>query len=195
MSFNEKSFEQFTKSYLDRISQHLEHVKEWDLKKLLIEALKLKGTDNKIIFLGNGGSALNASHYAMGFSYISKEWDEPIQSISLPGDFSHLSSLSNDYSFEDALLKQTQVFLKDNDIVVYLSASGNSKNLIKSAEFAKSKSIKSFAFLGGDGGALKDLVDTAYCVPTDVKEKPGMTEDIHMIAGHILTQFLESKDD
>lgn len=183
-------FNDFLSKYLDYYVQILNQMKLIDFQPILELILECHKNQKKIIILGNGGSAANATHISTGLSFITRNWKEPIRSLSLSSDSILMSSLANDFSFDEIFSRQLMVHLQPGDLVIALSVSGRSKNVIKAAEFAKSKGNTIIALTGSDGGELIKLTDKFVHIKTP-ETMFGITEDSHMVFGHALTYYLE----
>jgi D-sedoheptulose 7-phosphate isomerase len=181
----------FKKSYLSLFSKTLEQLNNYDLEPIIQEFLDCRDRGGKIIFLGNGGSHANAQHFAMGVGYITKQWSRPIKTCVLGSSSSLVTSLANDYSFEEIFKLELNVIMNKEDLVVGLSVSGNSKNVISALAFAKDQNIRTFAFLGSNGGLLKNNHNHLLVSTEDLQL--GVTEDIHMILGHLICYYIEYK--
>ena len=143
---------------------------------------------NKLLICGNGGSAADAQHIAAEFvnRFLIKR--DPLPAISLTTDTSVLTSISNDYSFDQVFSKQIRAIGKNGDILLAISTSGNSENLIQAAEVANKMGIYTSAFLGKDGGRLKDLVDLPIIVRSDSVPR---IQEAHIMAAHIICQLVD----
>ena len=131
----------------------------------MITALKNGGT---VYWLGNGGSASDAQHMAAELVGRFKKERRALPSLSLSTDTSLLTALSNDYDFSIIFARQLEAFCKPSDIVIALSTSGNSENILKGIEMAKSKGAFTIAFTGETGGKLKAKVDECFLIPSKV---------------------------
>lgn len=156
-----------------------------DIASLFIESLRKKG---KIIFMGNGGSAADAQHLAAEFVGRFKNNRIPLAALSLATNVSSLTAIGNDYGFDELFSRQVQALANAQDIVVGISTSGQSENVLRAIAAAKQLNIKTVGFLGRDGGALKEMVDIAFLVPTT--DTPRVQE-IHILAGHIICEIVE----
>lgn len=185
-----KDFTGFVASYLEIYSQALRQLKDVNLQ-VLVDAIQVAYENDKMIFvMGNGGSAANATHISTGLSYITRSWDKPIRSMSLSCDPILLTSLGNDFSFEEIFYRQLQVHMRPGDLVLALSVSGESKNVLRAVEFARSKGNPTIALVGSDGGKLMKAADCSFHIRTP-EAMFGLTEDVHMVLGHALTYYLE----
>lgn len=172
-------------SLLTEVMEKLEFEKIHTLAVALCNAWK----ENRQVFIcGNGGSAANAMHLANDLFYgITKNFGKGIRAHALPANQSLLTCLANDISYEEIFSRQIETLGKSDDILITLSGSGNSVNIIKAIEVAKNKGMKTFALLGYSGGKCLQLVD----VPIHFKvEDMQIAEDLQLIVGHMITQWL-----
>ena len=143
---------------------------------------------NKVLFCGNGGSAADAQHLAAEFSgrfYI----DRPaLPAEALHCNTSYLTAVANDYSYDMIYARLLQGIGNKGDVLIGLSTSGNSKNIIKAFEVAKHKEMITIGFTGTTGGAMKDISDLLINVPSS--DTPRIQE-CHMLIGHIICQLVE----
>jgi D-sedoheptulose 7-phosphate isomerase len=153
--------------------------------------LNLARLQSKHIFIcGNGGSSSTADHMAVDLSLNLGFLDPKMKVSSLSTNASSLTATGNDIDFDSIFSRQLEVFSEPGDLVIFISASGNSKNLIKASGFAKTKGLKQIGIVGFDGGKLLNLVDTAIHVKTPIGSY-GVTEDIHLMLNHILVEILK----
>lgn len=177
------------------INQYLSDIKvilrELPVKKItqvveLIEKARLSG--NNIFVFGNGGSAATASHFASDLSKGAICNGKPrIKAISLTDNVALLCAWANDTNYENIFSEQLENLVKRGDIVIGISGSGNSRNVINAIELAKVRGAITVGFIGFDGGRLKNIVDFDVTVSCDVMEQ---VEDIHLIFEHIITTCL-----
>lgn len=144
--------------------------------------------NGKSIFCGNGGSAADAQHLAAEFvgKYLLERKSLP--SLALTTNTSNLTAIGNDYGFEMVFARQLEGWLNDNDILIGISTSGNSVNIIEAVKYARKRKVRTIGFLGGDGGELKKLVDLPIVV--SAKETPRIQE-CHIAIGHIICDLVE----
>tara|TARA_B100000989_G_scaffold298934_1_gene291184 strand:- start:2813 stop:3400 length:588 start_codon:yes stop_codon:yes gene_type:complete len=173
-----------THSSLTEISQNISIV-----VNIIIKKLKKGG---KLLFCGNGGSAADAQHLAAEFliRLRPKINRSPLPAISLAQDTSTLTACGNDYSFEDIFLRPFQALGKKNDILICISTSGNSKNILKVLRDAKQKKIFSVGFLGNGGGKAKKLCDEALVVNSKITAR---IQECHIFMGHFILESVERK--
>lgn len=148
-----------------------------------------KKNNQKIFIAGNGGSAATAIHYTCDFSKgATKNWGENFErykAICLSSEIGYITAISNDSQYSEIFKQQLINLGSKNDIAVFLSASGNSPNIIRAAEFAKKElGMVVIGITGFKGGKLKEIADYSAHVGYDFYE---VSEDIHSIFGHFLT--------
>lgn len=161
----------------------------WEKVLCLAETLRTAWQERQHVFLcGNGGSAANAMHMANDFLYgISKTDGRGLRVVALPSNPSVLTCLANDVSYTDIFSQQLAVLAQPGDILIALSCSGNSPNIIKAIQKSKEMRLKTFAILGYSGGKCLKLVDAAIHFPVDDMQ---IAEDCQQIVGHMLTSWL-----
>lgn len=147
---------------------------------------------NKILACGNGGSAADSQHFAAEFlNRLEMERGE-LAAMSLTTDTSTLTSIANDYSYEEIFSKQVRALGKPNDILFAITTSGNSKNVLKAIEVAHTKNIKIVAMSGRDGGKLNGLLkldDIHICVPHD---RTLRIQEVHILVIHCLCDAVDN---
>jgi D-sedoheptulose 7-phosphate isomerase len=143
-----------------------------------------------IYLAGNGGSAATASHWANDLGKATRiAGVAPVRVVSLGDHLSWLTALANDEGYERVFAGQLENLVRPGDVLVVLSASGNSPNLVEAVRTAQARGATTVALLGFDGGVLKDLVDHYVWVPSP-KGAYGPVEDIHLVVCHVLTTCL-----
>jgi D-sedoheptulose 7-phosphate isomerase len=144
----------------------------------------------KILFCGNGGSAADAQHMAAEFivrlrPHINRT---PIPALTLAQDTSTLTACGNDYSFEDIFFRPFKAFARKNDVLICISTSGNSKNILKVLKEARKKKIHSVCFLGKGGGKAKKFTNTSLIVPSN---NTARIQECHIFLGHFILEKVE----
>lgn len=152
----------------------------------MIEALD---NGNKIIFCGNGGSAADAQHLAADLMGRYKRERKSLPSISLTVDTSALTAIANDYGYEKVFSRQLEGIGRKGDVLVAISTSGHSVNVIDAVKVAQKMKIKTIAFTGNSGGKLSSLVDIALKVPSDITNN---IQEMHTACGHIICGIVEA---
>lgn len=143
---------------------------------------------HKAIFCGNGGSAADAQHLAAEFvgRYLLDR--RPLPALALHTDTSSLTAIGNDYSYDEVFSRQAAAHLQPGDVLVCLTTSGNSRNVIKAAEVARERGNCVLGLTGGTGGALAPLCDHVLIVPA---RQTYVIQEVSMIAGHLLCDLME----
>lgn len=177
-------------SYKNEIETALNNLNYEIINTVINEIISIRNNRKTIYLLGNGGSAATANHMATDLMFGSKIKNPSLKAISLVGNSSILTATGNDVGFEQIFLRQLEQLINHGDLVILISASGNSPNIIKVAEFTSSQNIKTIGFTGFDGGKLLKMTDISVHVPTS-KGKYGIVEDIHSIIGHMITEKLK----
>ena len=144
----------------------------------------------KVILFGNGGSATDASHIAAEFVNRFLMERPPLPAIALNTDPAVLTSISNDYSYDQVFSKQLSALGHEGDVVIGISTSGNSGNVIKAIEVAKKNGMKTVILTGGTGGKLANMADYTFIVPT--KHTPRIQET-HITLGHTICQMVDEE--
>jgi D-sedoheptulose 7-phosphate isomerase len=154
---------------------------------ILVEAFRSGG---KLLLCGNGGSAADCQHIAAEFVIrLSPDITRPaLPAIALTTDTSNLTAGSNDIGFENVFARSVEGLGNAGDVLLAISTSGNSLNIIRAAEKAKAKGMKIIGFLGGNGGRLRPLADTALIIPSSGTQR---IQEGHITAAHILCEIVE----
>ena len=155
--------------------------------KIIHKKIKLGG---KLLFCGNGGSAADAQHLAAEYlvRLRPKVNRRPLPTLSLAQDTSTLTACGNDYDFSDIFLRPFQAFANKNDILIGITTSGNSLNILKVLKYARSKKISTLGFLGSSGGKCKNFCDIKLMVPSD---NTARIQECHIFLAHFILQSAE----
>jgi D-sedoheptulose 7-phosphate isomerase len=157
---------------------------------LLRASAKAIGKGGKIVFFGNGGSAADAQHLAteLAVRYINDR--APIPAIALSTDTSSLTAIGNDFGFDDIFARQVDALVKKEDVVIGISTSGNSENIVRALIRAKKKGAVVAGFSGRDGGRMLGLANPLLNVPS---QKTARIQEMHILIGHMLCGALEQE--
>jgi len=167
-------------SKMEALSRSIESI-----AKLAIDSLKSNG---KIILFGNGGSAADAQHIAAELVGRYKVSRKGLSAIALTTDTSALTAISNDFGYENVFKRQLEALLNKNDLVIGISTSGNSSNVINALQYAKSMNIKVVGFTGVEGGKMNDICDINLVIPSN--DTPRIQE-AHIFLGHTLCHLID----
>ena len=152
---------------------------------LIVKAFK-KG--NRVYFAGNGGSAADAQHLAAEFSGRFYTDRHALPAEALHCNTSYLTAVANDYSYDEIYARLIEGIANKGDVLVGLSTSGNSKNIVRAFETARKKDVITIGFTGESGGKMKTLSDQLFNVPSD--DTPRIQE-AHILLGHIVCELVE----
>jgi D-sedoheptulose 7-phosphate isomerase len=142
----------------------------------------------KILLCGNGGSAADCQHIAAEFVNRFKLERPPLPAIALTTDSSILTAIGNDYGFEQVFLKQVQALGRPGDVLVAISTSGGSPNVLAAMRAAKEREIVTVGFTGASGGAMLPLCDYPVLVP---EKTTALIQEIHIAVGHLLCELVD----
>lgn len=177
-------FEQLSNQLLQLKTQSEIVVK---IANMCIDAIR---NGHKIIWCGNGGSAAQSQHLAAELVGRYKINRPAMNSISLTVDTSNLTAIGNDYGYDVVFARQLQGVGQPGDVLVGLSTSGNSKNVIAAFEMAKEMNIKTVALVGDNGGMMRDMADIALCVPANTS---AHIQEMHITVGHLICDLIEKE--
>jgi len=179
----------FAESYIDYLSRVLRNIALDDIERFVDVLLSARERGSTIYFIGNGGSAATASHFANDIAVGTRTYEKPFRVISLCDNQAVITAIANDDGYEKIFSQQLEILLKKDDVVVAISASGNSQNLLTAVDVAKRKEAITIGLTAFDGGKLRRAVDFSVHVPTEQKEY-GPAEDAHMILDHLIGSYL-----
>lgn len=161
--------------------------KEKMTEKVASELAKAFSNGNKVLICGNGGSNSDALHFAEEFTGKFRKERRALPAIAI-SESSHITCVGNDYGFDYIFSKGVEAFGKEGDLFIGLSTSGNSPNVIKAVEMAKSLGMKTVGLLGKGGGKLKGLCDFEFIIPGETSDR---IQEIHMMILHIIIEGVE----
>ena len=173
--------------YAFKVNQALKEVKQNEVDMIFSQIDERIGSANNIYLLGNGGSQANAHHISGDFIKTFSLAGLKLKISCLADNVCHLTAASNDLSFDDAYAMLIDNLIDKDDLLIYLSGSGNSLNLVKCARKAKIRNIKQAALTGFNGGALNEIVDYPVHIKFDDME---ICEDIQLSVFHYIKQKL-----
>lgn len=179
----------FAGAYLKYLSSVLGAIDVKEIEQFIQTLLDARERGATVFFIGNGGSAATASHFANDLGIGTNCYDKPFRVISLTDNQAIITAIGNDFGYLDIFSRQLQVLGKPGDVLVAISASGNSLNLLRAFDYAKTADIKTVAITAFDGGKMKTVADEGIHVPTAPKEY-GPAEDAHMVLDHLVGAYL-----
>lgn len=189
--FSENSLQtEYFKQYCQYLQKLLSEIDVESVKRIVDCFLEARRHDKTIYFAGNGGSASTASHFAQDMGEVGRKIrGKGFRTRSINDNVSALTAISNDYSYDNVFSMQMQYNFDPGDVLVVISASGNSSNVIKAVELAKEKKGLSVALVGFDGGRLAQICDHVVHIKSK-KGEYGPVEDIHLILNHMIVSYL-----
>jgi D-sedoheptulose 7-phosphate isomerase len=179
----------FAGAYLDYLQSVLRSLDTGEIGRFIETILDARKRSATIFFIGNGGSAATASHFANDLAIGTNDYEQPFRAVSLTDNVPIITAIGNDFGYEEIFVRQLRVLGRAGDVVVGISASGNSPNLVRAFEFARGAGIRTVAITAFDGGKMKTMADEGIHVPTGMKEY-GPAEDVHMVIDHLVGAYL-----
>lgn len=182
----------FVRGYFGYLAELLNRFEVQPIIDFIDELEKARQRDATIFIVGNGGSAATASHMAtdIGVDVLKKGKPErPFRAMALTDNTSVMTAIANDEGYENLFVNQLRIHHRPNDMLVAISASGNSPNVVEAVQWVKTKGGRIVTITGFDGGKLKAMADIAIHVETP-KGEFGPVEDLHMIVDHVVANWL-----
>ncbi len=180
---------EYIDSYLVHLSEVIAKLDRGAVSKFVELILKAREDEQTIFFIGNGGSAATATHFANDLAIGTRSKRKPFRVISLTDNNAVMTAIANDFGYEHLFTKQLEALYQPGDLLVAISASGNSPNLLNAVVYVKGRKGTTIGLTGFDGGQLKKQVDYSIHVPTGMGEY-GPAEDVHMIVDHVIGTYL-----
>ena len=157
------------------------------ISDIIISALD---NENKLLLCGNGGSAADAQHIAAELSGRFEMDRKALNAQALHVNSSYLTAVANDYGFEDVYSRMIEASAKSGDVLIALSTSGNSKNVINAIKKANQMEMVTIGFSGNDGGVMKDICNYNLIIPSN---NTARIQEAHILVGHIICKLIEQK--
>jgi D-sedoheptulose 7-phosphate isomerase len=184
------SMKDYFRGYFKHVNDVLLNLDLNDIDGVVECFLTARKNKKTIFFAGNGGSAATASHFAQDLGEVGRKSNKPgFKTLSLTDNVSLISAVGNDYGYDKIFTIQLFEWFSAGDVLVAISASGNSPNIINAVEQVKEAGGKTVGLVGFDGGKMKNLCDHVIHVKTDIGEY-GPVEDVHLIMDHLITSYL-----
>jgi len=188
-SFFTEDVKQFSSSYFSYLKEIFDKISLSEIQIFVEILLVARENGTTIFFAGNGGSAATASHFANDLAFGTNDYEKPFKVMSITDNVPVLTALGNDYGYDEIFIRQLKVYGRKGDVLVGISASGNSQNLINAFEYATTVGIKTVALTAFDGGKMRKIANQCVHIPTGKKEY-GPAEDLHMILDHLVANYL-----
>ena len=181
----------YVKKYLEDLKKNVDLININEIKTVINILEKARDNKNTIFTMGNGGSASTASHFVNGLCQgATIKGKTRFKAIALTDNIPNMLAYANDIGYDYIFVEQLKNILEEDDIVIGLSGSGNSSNIIKGIKYAKRNNAITVGMTGFDGGALKKIVDYSIHIPCDLME---MVEDIHLSVTHLISSYFRQK--
>jgi len=176
--------------YFQQVSQLMGAVDLEQVEAAIQTLRQARDSGASIFVIGNGGSAATASHLATDLANaVRRAGQHPVRAFSLADNTACLTALGNDEGYEQVFVSQVDGLVRRGDVLVAISASGNSPNLVRAVELAKARGARTVGLLGFDGGRLRFLADDVVMVPSPTGAY-GPVEDVHLMLSHAITTSL-----
>ena len=180
----------YARTYLKRLQAILDNMDLDSVGTVIDEFAKARDRRSTIFFMGNGGSAATANHFANDLGVCASPRGKiPFRSISLASNVAYLTCIGNDFGYENIFVRQLQNIMSPNDLVVGISASGNSPNVVNALKYARENAGIPIAIVGFDGGEMKKIASHVIHVKSE-KGEYGPVEDVHMVLDHLISTYL-----
>ena len=181
----------FFSDYSKRLAESLDEINWTEVLRLSKELLSAKIRSSRVFLCGNGGSAANSNHIANDLVYaVTERTGFGFDAISLTANPAILTCLANDVGYENIFSEQLAVSGRENDLLLVLSGSGNSENILNALIMAKKLRMRTLAILGFDGGACKEITDLPVHVEVNDMQ---ISEDIQLVLGHMIMKWLKKE--
>lgn len=181
----------FANWYRERAIEQWSRLDLAALAKLAAVVERAQAAGRFVWVCGNGGSAASAAHVGCDFGKTAaRRGAKPLKCVSLSDNTAFMTAIGNDLSFDETFSRQLENVVAEGDVVLLISGSGNSANLVAAAKLARKRGARVVSLLGFDGGKLKSLSDEVLLIPSD---QYGVIEDLHMSVAHILTFYLKQR--
>jgi len=177
----------YVKEYLKKLMEILSIVNEEEISSVINVLEKARDKGSTVFTMGNGGSASTASHFVNGLSQGATVEGKPrFKAIALTDNIPNILAYANDIGYEYIFVEQLKNLLNDEDVVIGISGSGNSQNVIEAILYAKKNNAITIGMTGFSGGKLRKIVDYSIHIPCNSME---MVEDIHLAITHLISSY------
>tara|TARA_B100001057_G_scaffold127411_1_gene126340 strand:- start:83 stop:661 length:579 start_codon:yes stop_codon:yes gene_type:complete len=181
--------EKFTKEYLEQLKYTLDNINPSVIGDIVVSLDETINKKSRVYILGNGGSSATASHMVNDLGAGLRRRDIiNLDVVSLGDNSPAVTAIANDIGYENIFYMQMKGLLSSEDLVIAISCSGNSPNIVKAVDYAKELGCKVIGVTGFEGGHLKKISDINFHVDTP-KGEYGLVEDVHMILDHIIYSY------
>lgn len=181
-------------NFIEKIEMHEEAVRKFKencipvLEKMSETCYRAIKNGNKILLCGNGGSAADSQHIAAEFTGRFVKERKGLPAIALTTDTSALTAIGNDYGYDEVFRRQVEALGNKGDVIIGISTSGNSSNVVKALEEAKSKGLYVLAFTGGKESKMSELADETLFIEAPLTAR---IQECHILAGHLICDYID----
>jgi D-sedoheptulose 7-phosphate isomerase len=179
----------FAEGYLAYVGELLRTLDSDAVAAFIAAVIGARDRGARIFFIGNGGSAATATHFANDLAVSTRSQGLPFRAVSLTDNGAIITSIANDIGYDAVFTEQLRTHLEPDDVVVAISASGNSRNVVGALEFAAERGATTVALTGFSGGRLREIAQISVHVETAHGEY-GPVEDVHMVLDHLIAAYL-----
>lgn len=181
----------FAEGYLDHLKQVIDALSLEPFREIFRILKDARDRGRQVFLIGNGGSAATASHMANDLAKgAAKGGEKGLRAVALSDNVPLITAIANDESYENIFSGQLEILAEPADVLIVITGSGNSPNILKALQIANDMELTTIGFLGRDGGQAKSLIDIVLLVPdTDY----GPIEDLHMVFTHLITAYFQRK--
>lgn len=191
--FSASSVSDYFKQYVDALQNILENVDTENLEKAFSLLRQAQSANKRIYVAGNGGSSAIADHLCCDWTKGTQAPNTTtLRTHSMSSNTALFTAIANDYGYEETFATQVEMFMEKGDVLVLISSSGNSPNIVKAAQACREKGVQTIAFTGFSGGKVREFIDVNIHVKI---ENYGLVEDSHQVLMHCFAQFLAQLQD
>lgn len=178
--------------YFTQLISHIADINYSEIEKLVDLVLRTNEQNGTVFIVGNGGSAATASHFATDLGVGSLKSNKQIRAVSLTESSSNITAISNDFDYSEIFTQQLKLLGRKSDLLIAISASGNSRNLLKVVELADNMGLESYSLTGFNGGELQVITHGRNLHVETPIGAYGLVEDIHLSICHVITECIRS---
>jgi D-sedoheptulose 7-phosphate isomerase len=191
MKDKDETAARFAREYLDGLCRVIAMVDEWKIAELVFELQRAYDEDRQIFIIGNGGSAGMASHMAcdLAKTVLGRKRDKSrrrFRVLSMTDNVPLITALANDLGYEHIFTEQLILYARARDLLLVITGSGNSPNIVKAVKLARKMGLRTAGLLGFDGGKVMSMLDAVVLIPDF---SYGYVEDMHVVMDHLITSY------
>ena len=181
-------FSEYAEKYLERLRQVIDGINHIETERFVDLLLKSRESGKTVFFVGNGGSAATSSHFANDLSIGTRQQEKPFKVFSLVDNVATLSAIGNDYGYENVFAREIQAIATPADVLIAITTSGNSGNILKALQAAKENNVPTVVLTGAGMGQLPKDVQSLHIPSLDT----ARIQECHILIGHIICGLVEA---